>query len=228
MTAMDTLVRGTNATHRVLDERLRKAAAARPDRRHPRDQYPAIDTFLASASRHNAAVLEVVVPVVRERLPDGEERAQDFVHRSKELEIALFNVKAKAYGSIYMIKRSWDSVWDDVRTEFDKTWALERELVQELDAHRHEDDPDWGERLYHAELHAPTRPHPYVPHRGLRGKLARFFALRVDKFWDTAEGRMIPEPVREHDWHEDGKLTQYLLGDPHIEEGETEEEEEQK
>ena len=92
---MDTLVRGINATHRVLDERLTRAAAARPNIRHPRDQYPAIDTFLASASRHNAAVLEVLMPVVRERVPDGEERAEDFIHRSKELEIALFNVKAK-------------------------------------------------------------------------------------------------------------------------------------
>jgi hypothetical protein len=223
MTAMDTLVRGMNATHRVLDERLTKAAAARPDRRHARDQYPAIDTFLASASRHNAAVLEVLVPVVRDRMPDGEERAQDFVHRSKEFEIALFNVKAKAYGSTYAIKRSWNSIWDDVRTEFDATWALERQLVKELDSHLHDDDPDWGEELYHAELHAPTRPHPYVPHRGLRGRLARFFALRVDRFWDTAEGRMIPEPVTAHDHSHDGKVTQYLLADPHFDEEEAEE-----
>lgn len=220
---MDTLVRGISATHRVLDERLTRAAAARPDIRHPRDQYPVIDTFLASASRHNAAVLEVVVPAVRHRLPDGEERAKDFVHRSKELEIALFNVKAKVYGSTYMIRRTWDSIWDDVRTEFDATFAVERELVEELDTHRQEDDPDWGERLYHAELHAPTRPHPYVPHRGLRGRLARFVALRIDKFWDTAETRMIPEPVHPHDWHDDGKVTQYLLADPHIEEGEEKE-----
>jgi hypothetical protein len=224
MTAMDTLVRGMNATHRVLDKRLRKAAAARPDVRHPRDQYPAIDTFLASASRHNAAVLEVVVPMARDRLPEGEQRAQDFIHRSKELEIALANVKAKAYGSTYAIKRSWDSVWDDVREEFDATCALERELVQELDSHREEDDPDWGVQLYHAELHAPTRPHPYVPHSGLRGKLARVLALRIDKFWDTAEGRMIPEPVHPHDREHEGKVTQYLLADPHFDEEKEEEE----
>ena len=127
-------------------------------------------------------------------------------------------MKAKLYGSTYAVRRSWESVWDDVRTEFDATWALERKLVDELVAHRNEDDPDWGERLYHAELRAPTRPHPYVPHHGLGGTMARTVALRVDRFWDMTESRMIPEPVRAHDWHDDGKVTQYLLADPHIDE----------
>jgi hypothetical protein len=220
MTDVDTLVRGMNATHRVLDERLSNAAVARPDPHHARDQYPAIDTFLSSAARHNGAVLDVVVPAVRRRLDEGEKLAREFVHRSKELEIALANVKAKLYGSTYAIRRSWESIWEDVRQEFDATWALERELVEKLAAHLHEDDPDWGERLYHAELHAPTRPHPYVPHRGVGGKIARTLALRVDRFWDMTEARMIPEPVRDHDWHDDGKVTQYLLADPHIDEEE--------
>jgi hypothetical protein len=222
MTAMDTLVPGMSETHRVLDERLIRAAAARPDVRHVRDQYPAIDTFLASASRHYGAVLEVLVPAVRRRLPDGDERAREFVHQCKELEVALTQVKAKLYGSTYAIRRSWDSIWDDVRTEFDRTWVFERELVEDVAATRHDDDPDWGERLYHAQLHAPTRPHPYVWHRGLRGRMARTVALRIDRFWDTAEGRMIPEPVKAHDRDHDGKVTQYLLADPHIEEGEKE------
>jgi hypothetical protein len=98
--------------------------------------------------------------------------------------------------------------------------VLERELVDAVAATRHDDDPDWGERLYHAELHAPTRPHPYVWHRGLRGRMARTVALRIDRFWDTAEGRMIPEPVKAHDRGHDGKVTQYLLADPHLEDEE--------
>jgi hypothetical protein len=216
MTAVDTLVPGTNATHDVLWRRLSMAARASPDRRHPRDHYRAIDTFLASASRHQGAVLDVVVPAVRQRVRDGKEQAQAFVHRDKELEVALAQVKAKLYGSSYAIRRSWPSIWDDVRREFDATWRLERELVEQLDRHRQDGDPDWGERLYHAELHAPTRPHPFVPHSGLRGRIARTVALRLDRFWDAAEGRMIPEPVHPHDRGHDGRLTQYLLADPHL------------
>jgi hypothetical protein len=204
----------------VLEERLSLAAAARPDGHRARDHLPAIDSFLASTSRHLGAVLEVLVAGARDRLPDGERRAHAFILQCKELEIALANVKAKLYGSTYAIRRSWDSVWDDVRAEFERTWALERSLVADLAAHRHEDDPDWGERLYHAELHAPTRPHPYVPHGGLRGRLARTVALRVDHFWDSTEGRMIPEPVRPHDRDHDGRVTQYLLADPHLDDEE--------
>lgn len=216
---MDTLVPGISATHGVLADRLENAAATRPDPRHARDQYPATDTFLASASRHNAAVNAVLVPAVQHRLDDGAERAREFTHQSKRLEVALAQVKAKMYGSTYAIRRSWDSIWDDVRREFEATSQLEQELARELEEQA-DGDEQLADRLYDAELHAPTRPHPYIPHRGIRGRVARRVALRVDKFWDTTEGRMIPEPVRHHDWHKDGRLTQYFLADPHLPEDE--------
>jgi hypothetical protein len=93
---------------------------------------------------------------------------------------------------------------------------MEQALVEDIAAARRADDPDYGEELYHAELHAPTRPHPYIPHQGTSGKVARAVALRIDRFWDAAEGRMIPEPLHHHDRSHDGKLTQYLLADPHL------------
>jgi hypothetical protein len=211
---MDTLVPGMIATHGVLSDRLAMAAAARPDATHPRDRFPATDTFLASASRHNAAVNEVLVPAVRHDLPDGHRRSREFTHQSKQLEIALAQVKAKLYGSTYSIRRPWDEVWAEVEREFDRTWQLERALVTELAATGA--DPSLGDRLYQAELKAPTRPHPYVPHQGVRGRVARRVARQVDRFWDTTEGRMVPEPVKPHDRSHDGKLAQYLLADPHL------------
>jgi hypothetical protein len=213
---VDTLVPGSTATHDVLAKRLSHAAATRPDATHARDQFPASDTFLASASRHNAAVLAVIVPAVRSRVPDGDVRAREYIQQSKRLEVALAQVKAKLYGSSYAVRRSWESVWDDVRREFEATWRLEKAIVNELAEHRQPDDPDWGVELYHGELHAPTRPHPYVPHQGLRGKLAQKVALRVDRFWDATEGRMIPEPVHPHDRAHDGRFAQYFLADPHL------------
>ena len=215
---MDTLVPGMRATHAALAHRLAQAADAHPDAdpSHPRDQYPAIDTFLASASRHNAAVVAVVVPAARHRLDDGQGRARDFVQQSRRFEQALNQVKAKLYGSSYAVRRSWPSIWADVRREFAASCELEQALVEDLAATRRADDPDYGEELYHAELHAPTRPHPYLPHQGASGKVARAVALRVDRFWDAAEGRMIPEPLHHHDRSHDGKLAQYLLADPHL------------
>jgi hypothetical protein len=218
MTAMDTLVPGMNATHAVLADRLETAISAHPDAAHPRDRYPATDTFLASVSRHNAAVLAVLVPAARHALPDGHERAREFVHQSRRLEVALAQVKAKLYGSSYAIRRPWHSIWADVRTEFDETWRLEKSLATEVAAARSEDEVSLDEELYHAELRAPTRPHPYVPHQGVPGKLARRVTHRVDQFWDATEGRMIPEPVRHQDRDHQGLLTQYLLADPHMHE----------
>ena len=41
------------------------ASTARGDRRHPRDHYVAIDTFLAVASRHDAGMVDAIAPLVR-------------------------------------------------------------------------------------------------------------------------------------------------------------------
>lgn len=213
---MDTLVPDIHATHDVLKDRLEAAAATTPTHDDPRARYPATDTFLASASRHQAAVLAALVPQVRKRLPDGRERSRAFIRQSRALEAALAQVKAKLYGSSYAVRRSWDSVWSDARRELEATWRLEEEMLGALAEQRREGDPDFGEMLHHAELHSPTRPHPYVPHRGIGGRLARGVALRIDRFWDTTEGRMVPEPVRHHDREKDGKLAQYLLADPHL------------
>ncbi|MDO7868533.1 hypothetical protein [Nocardioides jiangxiensis] len=213
---MDTLIAGARATHDVLAERLEQAASTDPERNDPRSRYPVTDTFLASASRHVNAAVGVLVPAARKRLPDGADRGQELVRQVRRLEAAMAQVKARLYGSTYAIGRTWSSVWDDTRAELAATRELEEALCRELDAHREPGDPDWTERLYHAELRAPTRPHPYVPHQGVGGRLARRVALRVDQFWDMAEGRMAPEPIRHHDRSHDGLITQYLLADPHF------------
>lgn len=215
---MDTLVPGMRSSHKTLRERLDRAASARPstDPTRPRDQYPAIDTFLATASRHLGAMTEVVVPAVRSHVPDGPARARELVEETRRCEVALNQVKGKLYGSTYAVQQPWSAIWSEVRREVGTTCRLEGEAVADLAAHSREGDPDWGEQIYHAELRVPTRPHPYLPHQGLSGRVARAVARRVDRFWDTAEGRMMPEPVHHHDRSADGKLVQYLLADPHL------------
>lgn len=192
---MNTLAPGVNATHDTLEDCLDNAATVRPDATQPRELYPATDTFLARTSRHTAAVNAVLVPAARRRLPDGHRRAHELVHQSRRLEVALAQVKAKLYGSSYAIRRRWPQIWDDVRREFDATWELEQSLAESLDEHPDPRGRDLAEKLYDAELRAPTRPHPYVPHVGLRGRVARGVCRRVDNFWDATEGRMIPAPV---------------------------------
>lgn len=213
----DTLVWSIQTTHDVLETRLETAIERHgiPDR--PRDNYPAIDTFLATCSRHLAAMTGVLLPPATRHLADGSDRAHALNRRSRHLEVALAQVKARLYGSVYAAARPWSDVWGDVRREFDATMELEESLVAALSGMLdHTERHRLSDRLYRAEQRAPTRPHPYVPHLGVPGRVARQVCLRVDRFWDTAEGRMIPEPVKVHDRSHQGRLTQYLLADPHL------------
>lgn len=213
---MDTLTAGSRITHDVLAQRLERAAATRPERGDPRSRYPVTDTFLASASRHENAAIDVLVRAARKRLPDGASRGRAFIQQVRRLEAAMAQVKARLYGSTYAVRRSWESVWDDTRDELLATRQMEQALCRDLDAAHREGDPDWSEALYRAELRAPTRPHPFVPHQGIGGRAARRVALRIDRFWDAAEGRMMPEPIRHHDRSRDGRFAQYFAADPHM------------
>jgi hypothetical protein len=212
----DTLHRSMHATHAVLRGRLDTAAEKHGTHDRPRDRYPATDTFLASTSRHLAAVNAVLVPELK-HLPDGPHRCHEFSQQCRSLEAALALVKARLYGSVYAVTTPWPEVWAEVRREFDATLELEKVLVDSLDHDLgSQRAAELSERLYRAEQKAPTRPHPYVPHLGVSGRVARRVCRQVDNFWDTAEGRMIPEPVRVHDRAHQGRLTQYLLADPHM------------
>lgn len=202
-------------THDVLALRLDHARAALPTRERPRDRFPATDRFLASTSRHVAAATTVLVPVVA-RTDEGHAPARAFLGGSRVLEEALYHAKGKLYGSTYQIRRPWPEVWEEVQDGFDAYWSLEAELLHLMPAEA--DRTSLAERLYRAELRSPTRPHPFLPHAGLAGRAARGVARRVDGFWDTAEGRMIPEPVRA-ERRDHGPLALYLLGDARIGDG---------
>jgi len=196
-TMHNTLDAAVHATHHVLAERLRSASAALVTATGRRDVYQLTDTFLASTSRHLAAVNAVLVPAAKRHLPDGTARARAVVRQCRALERALAQTKARLYGESHAIHRPWEEVWDNVGSEFEAHIQLERSLVDALIDHL---DPPALDRLatlvYRAELRSPTRPHPYTPHTGLSGRISRRAWASADRFWDVAEGRMIPEPVR--------------------------------
>lgn len=215
MTALLTDVR---ETQRLIEERLARAVAARPnaDGGHVRDQYPPIDTFLATASRHVAATVQVLVPAVRKRLPDGSQRAKAYLAQTRRFSQTLAQVKAKLYGSVYGVG-SWPQLWRAVEREYAALAEMEIHLAELLEDHPGAVDEDLVTRLHRAELRAPTRPHPFIPQRGASGGLARALARRIDAFWDAAEGRMVPGVERHHERAKQGLITQYFLGDPHVE-----------
>ena len=88
---MITLAHDLESIHHDLRQRLDTAAGARPDVGHPRDHYTAIDTFLAAASRHNAAMVDAIAPLVR-HLPGGHDLAHEFLATSRSYEESLAQV----------------------------------------------------------------------------------------------------------------------------------------
>jgi hypothetical protein len=221
MNTADVLRRSVEHTHQNLAARLEGARTTSPTLAQPRKPYEDIDTFLAMASKHLGAVDAVLLPEVRKHVPEGAHHlVHDYVHAEKELEIALAHVKARAYGSTYEAGHAWQEVWSDVDATLAGHRGAELALAGALtDALPPGELDDVTERLQNAESSAPTRPHPYAPHTGMAGSVSRKVMHAVDAFWDTAEGRMAPEPEPPRR-KKPGLLGQYLLADPRFDEEE--------
>ena len=142
----------------------------------------------------------------------------DYLARARTLELALSHTKARGYGSVFEMGRSWPAVWDDVLGALATQRGAEFAMVERLAAQLDEDAlVRLADRLHAAELTAPTRPHPWLPHTGVAGRAARRVEHAVDSFWDTVEGRMVPAPVRPPP-QDPGRFKQYLLADPRFSE----------
>jgi hypothetical protein len=215
MTHGDSLARTVEATHRSLEERLGEALVPHRDPGRPRDHYAITDTFTAATSRHLAAVEAVLLAAVRRSVPDANALVHDYLVVARQLELELALIKGKLYGAARASHLGWPELWEAAQAQLQEHNRMERELLDALIAHA---DPalldDLARRVFEAEVHGPTRPHPRTPHTGLLGLLARRIWALADRFWDAAEGRMIPEPVRPAPHHHDSLMSQYLVADP--------------
>ena len=215
MTHGDSLARTVEATQRSLDERLGEVLAPHRDPHRPRDTFAATDAFLAATSRHLSAVEAVLVDPVRHTVPDADGLVHDYLLAARDLEHTMFLVKGRLYGEAHAIHLDWAQLWVRVQAQLADHNRLETRLVDELVRHG---DPDLvdglARRVFDAETHAPTRPHPMLPHLGLLGRLSRRVWAVADRFWDAAEGRVIPAPVRPRPHRHDSLVAQYLVGDP--------------
>lgn len=215
------LVVTVEATHQSLQQRLREATQRPFSPARPRDGYARVDALMAATSRHLAAVDEVLLRVAADKLPQGDERVRTYLHEARLLEMAMSSLKARLYGEVHAAYLSWSQVWKEVRRALMRHNELERSLVADLADVLSEDASDLlAERVYRAEVSAPTRAHPNIPHRGRLGHAARRVWAVADRFWDTAEGRVVPRPVRPptNEHAADSLMAQYLMGEPLLDE----------
>ena len=215
MTHGESLAMSVEATQRALERRFHDAVAPHRDQQRPRDHYAATDTFVASTSRHLAATEAVLISHVRHTVPDGARLSHDYLVAARGLEHSLVRIKGKLYGEAHLIHLTWPALWLDARARLDEHNRQEAHLVEQLLQHG---DPVTIEalarRIFEVEAHGPTRPHPRTPHTGLLGSAARKMWALADRFWDAAEGRVIPEPVHPRPRRHDSLIAQYLVADP--------------
>lgn len=217
MGTTDVLSSSIHHTQTRTAERLEAARAMEAPVDRPRDGQERIDAFLATTSKHLHAVDAVLLPSARKALPDGAGLVHDYLRSAKELEIVLAHVKAHEYGSVYESSFAWPAVWADVDTALADYQRHEEVLGEQLTEALDDEELDrLARRLHDAEEGAPSRPHPYTPHTGLLGLAARKVMHTVDSFWDTVEGRMVPEPARKPK-PAPGRVAQYFLADPRFE-----------
>ena len=211
----DSLAQTVEATQRSLQERLEEALLPHRDPHRPRDDYAATDTFMAATSRHLAAIEAVMLEPVRRSVPEGASLCREYLRAARELEHTLALIKGRLYGQAHAIHLAWPELWETATTQLNQHNRIERQMVAELILHG---DPAQVEGLarhvFDAETHGPTRPHPSSPHTGLLGLVARRMWALADRFWDNAEGRVIPEVVHPSHHQHDSLVAQYLVADP--------------
>jgi hypothetical protein len=157
------------------------------------------------------------VSYARHAVPDGRRLSHEYLSAARELEHALARVRGKLYGQAYLVHLPWASLWAEVSACLDEHNRAETRVVDALLRHV---DPvivdGLARRIFDAEAHGPTRPHPRTPHTGLLASGARRMWSVADRFWDDAQGRIVPEPVQPQARRHDSLVAQYLVADPHF------------
>lgn len=215
--SVDCLTVTVEATHRSLEQRLSEVVTTLRRDARAREGYGRTDAFMAAASRHLGAAEEVLVPEACRRLDDGPQVTKEYLDAARRLETSMARLRGRLYGELHVAHLPWAEVWGDLRGSLAQHNDAERRMVERLTAViEPKEADDLAMRVYRAELKAPTRAHPYLPHTGRMGVAARRIWARADRFWDAAQNRMVPPPIRPRSKQRDHEslMSQFLTGEP--------------
>lgn len=154
-----------------------------------------VDMIATMLAKHETSEEELLWPLVRERLPDGDEWAEQGTAQEQE-----------ATGTLAALRRGdpqteeYDDLVETLMSQLHKHVAHEDKVFLRLrDTVALEELSELGQRFLSAEKSAPTRPHPRAPRKKAAAvKAAAKAAAPLDKARDATgrpadrEGR--PEP----------------------------------
>lgn len=207
------------APHHEITELFTDARVAAPTQDDPRKPFAHCDTFLATLSRHLAAVEDIVFPEARRRMTRGPRLVAQHVRLTRGLELTMRALEGSFYGDSYYPADVRDLLWERMDQLLTMHDDAERSLVVTL-----------SERLTQPEQRAlivkygdavetaPTRPHPYSPHSTwLSPAQHRLWAI-ADRAMDSMDNRIIPSARKRPRADPESLLSQYLTGAPQFRE----------
>lgn len=153
-------------------------------------------TEIGRHAAHLAAFQRAVLPVAEIRLSDGAARAAELRHHARELATALYwldrhltgDVRVAAWPTRQIFQEVHQAAAGYIQTER----ALAGALTEALDAR---DMTELVTAYHRAALDAPTRAHPRLSYRGLRGRLAFRLAAYFDDVRDGTDNRPVGSDV---------------------------------
>ena len=142
--------------------------------------------LVIDSSRHEAAEEQYFWPVVRERLADGGDLANQAIAQEQEAKEALARLD-KLEATDAEFDHLLDAIIPAARRhiEFEETrvWPVLRQELSAVEAR------ELGDKLEKAKEHGPTRPHPHAPASPEVLKTAGPAVAAVDKLRDAVTGR---------------------------------------
>ena len=196
--------------HEALCRRLDEAGRVGATSMDPRSAAPPYDLLLSALSEHVAVMERVVHPELR-RLGD-ERRAQALTALAAELVRAMRGMEQHLYGDARAPRESLPELHARLLALLGRHAEVEEAALRDAEAVMDVDERQrLADLLEKAARHAPTRPHPHVPHTPWLVPLAFTLSAYWDDALDAMDVRQVsgrrrrsPKPV--------GMWGSYLLG----------------
>jgi Hemerythrin HHE cation binding domain len=199
--------------HRGVAEKASStvAAVSADDPRRPVDLF---DAESAALNAHLGAVEAVLYPAAKHRLPQGHQVVGELLRGARAMERAMRLMEGRLYGEVAAQSASVRDLQRELEELFRAHVAAEEDMAAQLDSALSDTDRRRLVASVAAVMrHAPTRPHPFVPHaRGL-AHVSLWLSSTVDRALDLMDNRLVPRrwsrTRRPHD-----RLDTYVLGSP--------------
>jgi hemerythrin-like domain-containing protein len=178
------------ADHRELEQMLAglevpaQANRARPIRPEARKQLT--QKLIIESSKHEAAEEEYFWPVVRDRLPRGDQLADHAIDQETKAKQVLVRLESLSPGEAEyeeLLLKYIPAAREHISYEEDVAWPALQEVLTAAEA------DELGKNITIAKEIAPTRPHPHIPPEPAVLKTAGPAVAAADKVRDELSGR---------------------------------------